>query len=500
MATDNLPGVLYTAAGLRALDQLVIEEFGVSGLTLMRRAAGACVRAISCKWPGVRKVTVYCGSGNNAGDGYILAGMLAERGCEVTVQVVGDPGKLGADGAEAYRYCQGTRATLQSFSPAADAIGFSDLVVDALLGTGISGTVRPEYGAAIEAINGQSSPVLAVDIPSGLCADTGAILGHGVKATLTVTFIGLKCGLFTLEGPDHVGELIYDDLDVPPAVFDKVSAGVTRLTLADSLRYLPVRPRNAHKNQFGHVLVVGGDEAMGGAVAMSAEAALRSGAGLVSVATHPVHAAALLSRRPELMVKGFTDSAELLPLLARASVVVLGPGLGRSRWSTAVFRKVLEAVDTGEQQMVVDADGLNLLAMSPEKRSNWVLTPHPGEASNLLQDNRIQANRFRSVATLQSRYGGTVLLKGAGTLVYDGHTLALCPFGNPGMSSAGMGDVLSGVIGGLLAQGLPAGEATRLGVLVHALAGDRCAAGAGERGMAATDLLAPIRSLLNPAA
>lgn len=499
MVSDNLPTRLYTAEGVRALEKLAIEEFGMSGLTLMRRAANACVRTITGKWPDARKVTIYCGSGNNAGDGYIVAGLLAEKGCEVAVQVVGDPAKLGPDAAEARQYCMGTDAVVETFveSLQPESRVASDVTVDALLGTGISGSVRPRYAAAIETINRQDSPVLSVDIPSGLCANTGNIFGSGVKATVTVTFIGLKCGLFTLDGPDHVGELVFDDLSVPAAVFDRVPWAVTRLTLSDVIKPLPERPRNAHKNQFGHVLVVGGDDAMGGAVAMSAEAALRSGAGLVSVATHPVHAAALLARCPELMVKGLNDIAELMPLLARASVVVLGPGLGRSSWSTAVFRKVLEAVDPDEQQMVVDADGLNLLALSSLTRSDWVLTPHPGEAGNLLQDNRIQANRFRSVQALQAKYGGTVLLKGAGTLVHDGETLSLCPFGNPGMSTAGMGDVLSGVIGGLLAQGLSAGAATRLGVVVHALAGDRCAALAGEHGMAATDLLPQIRSLLN---
>lgn len=498
--SDNLPTRLYTAEGVRALDNLAIEAFGISGLTLMRRAANACVRTITEKWPDARKVTVYCGSGNNAGDGYIVAGLLAERGCEVTVQVVGDPAKLGPDAAAARQYCLGTDAVAETFVESLQPEGraASDVVVDALLGTGISGSVRPRLAAAIEAINRHDGPVLSVDMPSGLCADTGTIIGGVVvKATTTVTFIGLKCGMFTLDGPDHVGELVFDDLSVPAAAFDQVPWAVTRLTLPEVKKPLPIRPRNAHKNQFGHVLVVGGDDAMGGAVAMSAEAALRCGAGLVSVATRPVHAAALLARCPELMVKGLDDIEELLPLLARASVVVLGPGLGRSSWSTAVFGKVFEAVDREEQQMVVDADGLNLLAMSSITGFDWVLTPHPGEAGKLLEDDRIQANRFQSVRALQAKYGGTVLLKGAGTLVHDGETLSLCPYGNPGMSTAGMGDVLSGVIGGLLAQGLSAGAATRLGVVVHALAGDRCAALVGERGMAATDLLPQIRSLLN---
>lgn len=488
------PRALYTAAETRALDAFAIEQAGIAGLTLMRRAATACVDTLMARWPDARRVLVLCGSGNNAGDGYIAGGMLADKGIETTIVAVGDPAKLGADAARGYDFCRATAASFQRLEDV--SLNSVDVIVDALLGTGLSGAVREDYAAVIDAINAASSPILSVDIPSGLSADTGARLGSAVSAEVTVTFIGRKRGLYTLDGPDCAGEIVFASLDVPSETYGTVAAG-TRLLAADGLFSLPVRPRNAHKNMFGHVLVVGGDAGMGGAVAMSAETALRAGAGMVSVATHPAHVNAILARRPELMVRGVDDPEELLPLLARASVVVLGPGLGRSTWSSRIFRQAAATTREEDLPVVLDADGLNLMALHPESRDNWVLTPHPGEASNLLQDNRIQQDRFASIQALQSKFGGAAVLKGAGTLIQGPTRMTLCPFGNPGMSSAGMGDVLAGLIAALLAQGLPLETAAETGVLVHAMAGDRGAAATGERGLLATDLMPEIRNLMN---
>lgn len=496
VSQDHLPIALYSAERVRELDRVAIEEFEVPGLTLMRRAAGACVEALYRRWHGVRKITVFCGSGNNAGDGYIVAGMLAERGRVVQVIVVGDPDKLGADAAEGYRYCRASGATLVDFGPDVSVAG--DVIVDALLGTGLSGSVRTRYLEAIETVNDAGKPVLSVDVPSGLCADTGNRLGAAVEAQVTVTFIGVKQGLLTMDGPDCAGDVVFAGLDVPDGVYERVAPSARRLDFSTQVRTLPRRPRNAHKNKFGHVLIVGGDEGMGGAAAMSGESALRAGCGLVSVVTSKTHVDAILARRPELMVRGVDSATDVAPLLARASVVVLGPGLGRSAWSQALFKYVMQATGESELPVVLDADGLNLLALTPVKRDNWILTPHPGEAGNLLQDTGIQTDRFGAVANLQAKYGGVALIKGAGTVITDGNRLSVCSDGNPGMSTAGMGDVLSGVIGGLLAQHLPPMIATELGVAAHARAGDVCVARAGERGLIATDLIPEIRRLLNP--
>lgn len=272
-------------------------------------------------------------------------------------------------------------------------------------------------------------------------------------------------------------------------------AAVKKIELTAFAEYLQPRPRDAHKGDFGHVLIVGGDAGYSGAVRLAAEAALRTGAGLVSVATHAVHAAVLNSTCPEIMCHAVQKSADLVPLLQRASVVVLGPGLGRSAWGKELFQLVLMQ----QQPLVIDADGLNQLAEVPQHNANWILTPHPGEAGRLLgvKTEQVQQDRLAAIGQLQQRYGGVVVLKGAGTLVLgpEGKT-SMCAAGNPGMATAGMGDVLSGVIGSLTAQHLPLEIAATLGVELHASAGD-LAAKEGERGMIASDLMPFLRRLMN---
>ncbi len=502
MSRSSLPVSVYSAAQTRELDRLAIESRGIAGLTLMRRAAAACVEVILARWPGTAKVLVYCGSGNNAGDGYIVAGMLAEKNIEVTVLVTGNTTKLGDDATSAYEYCKDSTAKLVKYTHESVFNVDADVVVDALLGTGISGEVRPLYRDAIDSINSSNAGVLAVDIPSGLNADTGAILGAAVRADVTVTFIGLKKGLLTHDGPGSTGELIYDSLDVPEDIFNEVEPEARRLIYEELIGELPKRERNAHKNRFGHVLVVGGDDGMGGAVLMAAEAALRTGAGLVSVATHSKHAAFIVSRRPELMARGIQNAGDLDELLARASVIALGPGLGKTDWSKMIFKKVMDSLRDGDVPAVIDADGLNLLSGENVRRENWILTPHPGEASALLGDSlaenqSVQSDRFLAVKKVQEQYGGVVLLKGLGTLIRTDRETSLSLYGNPGMSTAGMGDVLSGVIAGLVAQHCSLPVAARLGAVVHSLAADLCAETGGERGLIATDLLGAIRRLVN---
>lgn len=260
---------------------------------------------------------------------------------------------------------------------------------------------------------------------------------------------------------------------------------------------LPKRRRDTSKTDYGHVLVVGGDYGMGGAVRMAAEAALRVGAGLVSVATRPEHVAIVSGNRPELMCHQVNTPADLEALLARATVLVIGPGLGKSPWSKQLLQHLLNV----PLPKVIDADGLNLLAQMPLHNENWVLTPHPGEAARLLQSTlaAVQQDRAAAVQQLQRQYGGVVVLKGAGTLIQaeTGATLQ-CPAGNPGMATGGMGDILSGVIGGLLAQQLPLAASAQAGVLIHSLAADQAATHGGERGLLACDLLPYLRLLVNP--
>jgi hydroxyethylthiazole kinase-like uncharacterized protein yjeF len=346
----------------------------------------------------------------------------------------------------------------------------------------------------MEAARAQGAGVLAVDVPSGLDTDTGAAPGDAVRADLTVTFIGAKVGLHTGAGPEHAGAIVLDDLDVPAQVLAGVTPLATSLGAATLRELLPRRARTVHKGQMGHVLLVGGDAGTAGAILLAARAALRAGAGLVSVATRAAHTAALTAAQPEIMCHALEDPRALRALFERATVVGVGPGLGRSDWSAAVWAQAL----TAPQPLVVDADGLNWLAENPSRRDDWVLTPHPGEAARLLgyRNAEVQRGRLASVRELHERYGGVAVLKGAGTLV-QGRALGLCPHGNPGMASGGTGDVLCGLIAGLLAQGLGPEAAARAGVAAHALAGDR-ASTRGERGALPSDLLAELRTLLNP--
>lgn len=483
---------LYSAAENRELDRRAIEELGIPGIVLMRRAAEAAFDLLRSRWPQARTLTVFCGRGNNAGDGYVVAGLACSRALEVQLLQVTDAAGLKGDAARARDWALEQGVKIEPFTPEVTLRG--DLLLDGLLGTGIEGEVRPEFAAAVEKINAAGLPVLALDVPSGLAADTGCVLGCAVRATVTITFIGVKRGLLTGEGPDCAGELAFDDLGLPDALYTEQQApkGIRLLTLGGDDLQLPRRPRNAHKGRFGHVLLVGGDQGMGGAVALAAEAALRSGAGLVSAATRAEHLAPILARTPEVMVRPVATRAALLPMLERASVVVLGPGLGQEPWAQQLF----DAVLTTNLPLVIDADGLNLLATTGQRRDDWVLTPHPGEAARLLGTTTASINddRFAAVSALQTRYGGAVVLKGVGSLIACADEVALSPYGNPGMATGGMGDVLSGVIGALLAQGLSPMRAAALGVCLHAAAGDAAAA-SGAVGLAASDLAPHLRRL-----
>jgi len=460
----------------------------------MTRAGTAAFRVLQHNWPRARRVAVLCGTGNNGGDGMVVARLAQEAGLEVEVLLLGRDTQLQGDARQAYEALLAAGVTVVPFAP--DRRPAAEVVVDALFGTGLDREVMGLHREAIAMLNQQDAPVLSLDIPSGLHADTGIPMGIAVRAAATVTFIALKQGLFTGQGPDYCGEIVCDELAVPADVYRQVPNPAFRITdhWVDPL--LSPRPRSAHKGRHGHVLVVGGDRGMAGAVCLAGEAAARAGAGLVSLATHPFHAAAMNVVRPELMCHGVEDGAALAPLLHKATVVAIGPGLGREVWGRALLGAVL---DSG-LPLVVDADALNWLAQEPMHRNQWILTPHPGEAARLLGVTaaEVQADRWHAVRELQLRYGGTAVLKGAGTLICQGiQPIALCDVGNPGMAVGGMGDVLTGVIAGLVAQGLSPWQAAVAGVYLHGRAGDAAARG-GERGMMAGDLLTQLRRGVNP--
>ena len=492
--TSFLPQALHSAEQVRELDRLCMDEFDIRGWELMQKAGAAAFEVLTTTWPKARNILVLCGGGNNGGDGYVLARLAYESGYNVRLLQFGDHSKLKGDAKTA------ADALLSSGlipEPCQNIIwGDTDVVVDALLGTGLDRDITGELRALIEAVSGSGIPVLSIDIPSGLHADTGQDMGATVSASVTITFIGLKLGLFTHQGRKYAGKIIYDDLDTPGELRQKLDPLAVRMDYDLFSSVMTKRSATAHKGHFGHVLIIGGDAGFTGAIHMAGEAAARTGAGLVSLATRNSHAAMINTARPELMSHGVENPDELIPLLERATVVAIGPGLGQSAWACSMFSKVLEF----NRPMVVDADALNLLAQEPCHRSDWILTPHPGEAARLsgVTPGDIQKDRVDAATRLQKKYGGIIVLKGSGTLVLDMNKHCfICSDGNPGMASGGMGDVLTGIIAGLIAQKVPLDVAAKMGVCLHARAGDRAAAD-GEIGLLASDLMPWIRSLVNP--
>lgn len=493
--TPDLNHSLYTSSQVRELDRLAIEVHRIPGPELMERAGKAAWTLLMQTWPQAERIVVVCGAGNNAGDGYVLARLAVENGKGVELLTLTPPDNLKGDAlAAAKKYLEGG----QSATPFSESkLSGADVLVDAIFGTGLDRGVTGEYLAAITAINRAGVPVLSIDIPSGLNADTGKVMGVAVHADTTISFIGRKQGLYTGESAEFRGSLEFSDLGIPLQINQSIRPSAQLIDLESCKYLLPRRSRIAHKGHYGHVLIVGGDYGFAGSVRMSAEAAARTGAGLVSIATRPGNAVSIPAARPELMAAGVEHAGDLGPLLERATVVAVGPGLGQSDWAMDLFSRVLDT----KLPLVIDADGLNLLAQDPVKRDNWILTPHPGEASRLLGCSvpDVESDRFRASLTLHQKYGGTVILKGSGTIVIDGAgNYGICAGGNPGMASGGMGDVLTGVIAGLSAQGINRDEAAKLGVCIHARAADMESAVQGERGLLATDLLPWIRQLVNP--
>lgn len=486
---------IYQTEQMRSLENLALTQFQLDGHTLMQRAGKAAFDDLLKRWPHAQHITVMCGSGNNGGDGYVLANLAQQQGLQVKIFQMGKPENMPPEARAAYETCEKNAIAIETFHSTSE-LTTTDVIVDAICGIGLNTDLRTDTVIAIEKMRVNGAPIYSLDIPTGINADTGSVLGHAVPATATITFIGLKLGLLTGDGVSYSGELSVNDLQLPAELFAKVTPTAELLELSDYLHYLQPRAKNWHKGLSGHVLIVGGDHGFSGAPRMAAEAALRVGAGLVTVATQPANAVEMNLSCPEIMCKGITTVDDLSPLLEKASVIVIGPGLGQSAWSRMVWGAVIQS----QLPMVVDADGLNLLAQTTLRNQNWILTPHPGEAARLLQQTTatIQHDRLMALRTLQTTYAGVCVLKGAGSLVLaPGANPALCDKGNPGMATAGMGDVLSGVIGGLLGQKVPLGDAAKLGVLLHALAGDLAAKEGGERGLIAMDLMPYLRHMSN---
>lgn len=524
---EQLPERLYTADQVRAIDATAIAA-GTPGIVLMSRAARAVLDALldwsasntACQ---ANSICVLCGTGNNAGDGYLVARFALERGMTVTLFEIADPARLGGDALLARNSALDAGVKPQGFEQLESSDLCVDMIVDALLGTGINGLVRPNYAKAIAKINAAAAPVVAVDIPSGIVCDTGAVAGdEAVIADITVSFIVLKRGLFTGAAVDYVGKIVFASLDV---ISEADQPASRLLKLSEQAKKIPRRGRNAYKNQSGHLLIIGGDYGMAGAPLLAATAALRCGTGLVTVATRPEHIGAIVSRQPDLMAIGIEKTSALAKLINRASAIVIGPGLGVGSWS----QQLLQQIKQLSIPVLLDADALNLISANRYflPQGPAVLTPHSGEAARLLagavnqavdskgqattRNNQgiggeINANRFASIEALVNQYDKTLVLKGAGSLIMSGDDQltgrqfagsAVCPYGNSAMATAGMGDILSGVIGAWLAHGLSTHDAAELGVILHAAAADLAVQQAGQYGLAASDMPAALRDVIN---
>lgn len=489
-----LPIELYSTSQTRELDRLAIAA-GTPGFDLMQRAGEAVLRLVLEKYPGTQRMLVVCGAGNNAGDGYVVASLASKHRIQADVLPLQAPEKLQGSAAEAVALWQ--QGECKQVARSALEQDY-DLIIDAVLGTGLSREVEADYAEVIAAINNHSAKVIAVDVPSGINGDTGAVMGCAVHAVMTMTFIGLNQGLFTGQAPDFTGEVYFNDLGVSNKVYAQLEPVGCRVEQQAVNALLTPRTRTSHKGDCGHVLIIGGNRGMSGAALIAGQAALRAGAGLVTIATRQGHAGFLNLNQPELMCHGVSDLKQLMPLIKWATVIAIGPGLGQDVWAREVFKQAVQA----DKPLVLDADALNLLSQEFVERSNWVLTPHPGEAARLsgTDASAVQKTRYATARELAEHYRATVLLKGAGSIVVDdqGGAYQLVDKGNPGMASGGMGDCLTGIVAALIGQGLPITEATAAAAYLHGMAGDRVARIHGERGMVATDLLEPLRKLINP--
>ena len=516
---------LLTSHQIKAVEQQIFAQSD-SEYSVMVEAATAATKVLRMNMPMIRQIGIVVGAGNNGGDGYVMAALLQEMGLDVCVWAAAVPAtdsaqqaRMAAEQANvAIIDAQSNEEFCQSL-----ADGQVEIWVDALLGTGVKGEVKDPLQAVIKQLNQSSIPVISIDMPSGLNSDTGQVLGEAIAAKMTITVIAHKLGQFTCDGPDYCGEVVLATLDIDEDLIQQglaaaketadspvEKAPIERVSWLQCRRqyplHLPKRAGNSHKGNFGHSLIIGGDTGMSGAAILASEAALRCGSGKVSCATQDVTVGALLARVPEVMAHGVRTGLQLQPLLQQATVLAAGPGLGSSSWGQLLLQQVLHA----SHPLVLDADALNLLAADngfvPEfAQRSVVMTPHPGEAAKLLssvgqprQVADIQANRVASAIELATTFKAVIILKGQGTVIAhpDGRT-AICSDGNPGMSSAGMGDVLTGVIVALLAQGLDDWHSAVLASCIHAHAGDQAQQPGGQRGMLASDLFPWLRQLSN---
>ena len=515
---------VYSAKQVLASESIVAKSQQLAMYELMERAGRAAFDVLQQRWPSAKSILVLSGKGNNGGDGFIIARLAHLANLQVRVLISCDVNTIKGDALTAYQamldegvsdiFTENLAKHISEFS--------GDIIVDALFGIGFYGALTEPMQQLVASMNECQRAVLSVDIPSGLCATTGHVNEeNAVIADVTVTFIVYKQGLLTGQAANFVGDLVLADIGLGVAFTDFLVSDVLYqkcYPLLNNVSPLKKRLKTSHKGTIGQVLTIGGGDGMPGAIRLASEAALRSGAALVSVCCHQNNQALVFNGRPELMLA--PSNAEQLTssaVISKAKVIVLGPGLGQTQWSTALFDLIVSEIinvdsvksDTAranetinkEKLLVLDADALTLLSQTSHFCSRWILTPHPKEAASLLGCNvaAIEADRFSAVRSIAQKYGGICILKGAGSLISDGSQVVINSTGNAGMASGGMGDVLSGIVAALVLQTNDYFAASCLAVYIHGAAGDIIANNNGQRGMLASDLFAPLQQLVNQA-
>jgi len=502
MVMQTLPDKLYSVDSIIQLEQVAINQFDIPAYELMKRAGESVFNLIQSKYSECKKILVLCGAGNNAGDGYVIASLAKLAGLDVYLISLVDPVTLKDAALLAYQHWSDIGENHAADLSLVDKL---DVIVDALLGTGLQRDVSPAWQEWIQSVNQSSKTIVSVDIPSGLYADTGAIAGSCIQADVTICFIGLKLGMFTGQAKDVCGEILFDDLALTEEVYSRVKCDA-KLVKQVNYALLPQRKASSHKGSFGHVLLVGGNKTMPGALILAAKAALRTGAGLLTILTVTENLQAISSAVPEAMIKT-CDMDSISDVFSKdfsnsVTHVAIGMGLGQDEWSLAVFKKCV----TLKKPILLDADALNIMVNHKlHFDTDIVITPHPGEAARLLSGSEnmssadVQQNRFEAIKRLyellDTRESATVILKGSGTLIFDGQVTKVCTLGSAAMAAPGMGDVLSGICIALMAQLDKIGDAVELAVSLHSAAADTISAGS-TRGLLASDVIDALPEVL----
>jgi len=469
----------------------------VSMYQLMENAGAAVFQQLLRAYPNCQKIIVLAGHGNNGGDAYVVARLALEKGLVCTVCELGNSQKLSQDA----RRARDKWLQKQGQNISAGYLNFADydVCIDGMLGTGINGQVKSPYAEVIYQLNHSGIRVISIDVPSGMNSDTGTAQGIAVQASQTCTFVGIKAGLATGVGKQFAGSVKFFDLGVGNE-FQRIAVPVAKMVDFTHLPAFPRRQINVHKGALGKLLCIGGNESYGGAIRLTAEAGLRMGAGLVKVFCHESSRFTVNGTRPEIMVE--TRDEQFLESLNWASAVVIGPGLGQTVWAIDLLTQTLSHCMRYHKHLVIDADALNLVAENPRlaiPQNLAIMTPHAAEAGRLLSRSvtQIEAERYAAAHDLTQKYDAVAVLKGAGTLISSQENTWVCQNGNPGMATAGMGDVLSGVLGALLAQGMSSRLSALYGVCLHSYSADLATRENGQIGLLAGDLFPYIRQLIN---